>query len=156
MPGALFALAAQEGILVRYADLPADILGAYYRRTPDTVILLHTKLRSNRRLNRCILAEELGHHFTTGRNVVAFARAGKYHTQKIERLAAWWATQCLVPFSLLSMAVLRGARTTFELAEHFDVTERFMAACLRLYREKRTKDMDGLIMTARLVPEDLL
>ncbi len=157
MPGTLLALAAYEGVIVRYCDLPADILGVYYRRCPYSVIMLHKKIEHRQRLTRCILAEELGHHFTCGANIIAFARSAPYHVEKIERMAAWWAVQYLVPFDGLVQAVLREhARTTHELAEHFDVTERFMATSLRLYRDKKPGAMCRLIRAARLRPENLV
>lgn len=137
MPDKLFALAEKENILVGFFDLPWGILGAYYYIEPDPpVILLHKEIRDNRRLLRCIFAEELGHYFTTMHDLLAFARTHKHAATKYENIAQWWATQYLVPLNRLKEAVSSGVTTTYDLAEYFDVTERFMGTSLRLYREK--------------------
>lgn len=138
MPEALFFLAEKEKILVRFFPLPADLLGAYYYTSDKKpVIILHNKLKSNRKLLRCILAEELGHHFTANYNLLAFARAGLYDRNKCEHKAIWWATKYLVPMDKLIETVNSGLFSTWELAEHFDVTERFMGTSLILYFQKK-------------------
>ena len=142
MPEDLFSLAEKEKILVRFFSLPADLLGAYYHTSDKKpVIILHNKLKSNRKLLRCILAEELGHHFTTSYNLLAFARAGLYDRNKCEHKAIWWATKYLVPLNELIAAANSGLFSTWELAEHFNVTERFMWTSLRLYCEKNKTKM---------------
>ena len=142
----LFALAEKEDIIIRYTILPSDILGVYYSvcgKLP--VILLDESVRICRKLTRCILAEELGHHFTCGINLMVFARHQRYITEKYERLALWWATKYLLPWEeLFSVTTDNGDFTVPELAEHFDVTERFMWTSLKLYNEKMPRQMNRL------------
>ena len=66
----------------------------------------------------------------------AFAVSSRYIYNKYDQLALWWATQHLVPFESLTKAINSGIHFTHELAEHFDVTERFMATVIGLYRNK--------------------
>lgn len=148
----MFALAEKEDIIIRYTNLPLDILGVYYSvYNKPPVILLHKKLSGNPKLTKCILAEELGHHFTCGLNLVAFAREKMYLTEKYERLALWWAAKYLTPWPDLVGAVLdNGLLTVNELAEHFDVTERFMWTCLSLYNEKCFRDMAKVMDMLRI------
>lgn len=138
MTDTLFLLAASENIECRFAFLPAPFLGLYDSRPGETpVILLHNDLKNNRRLLRCILAEELGHHFTSSGSLLVFARSDKACVaMKQERAALWWAVQRLVPKSALTAAIAGGTILTYELAEHFEVTERFMGTALRLYKLK--------------------
>ena len=133
----LLSLAHAEGIICRYVRLPAPFLGLYDARPEEPpLILLHENLENNRRLLRCIFAEELGHHFTSSGNLLAFARSDKiYVTLKQEKNAIWWAVQHLVPISALTSAIQKGLILTNELAEHFNVTERFMGTSIRLYFE---------------------
>jgi len=153
MPDKLFKLADREGILVGFFDLPWGILGAYRSiKGKPPVILLHKKIKHRHALLRCILAEELGHHFTTAHDLLVFARSYKYLAMKHEKLALWWATKYLIPFSELVEAVNRGLLLTHELAEHFDVTERFMEIALKLYYKKRR---DAMVRLMIKVPEEI-
>jgi hypothetical protein len=137
MPEGLFEIAAAEGIGVKFIKLPAPLLGLYDSRPGEPpMILLHEKTRKDQKLFRCIFAEEIGHHFTLARNIMAFAVSSRYIYNKYDQLALWWATQHLVPFESLAKAINSGIYFTHELAEHFDVTERFMESSLKLYYEK--------------------
>ena len=142
----LLSLAHAEGIICRYVRLPAPFLGLYDARPEEPpLILLHENLKNNRRLLRCILAEELGHHFTSSGSLLFFARSDRaYVAVKQERLALWWAVQRLVPFAALTAAIEGGAISTYELAEYFDVTERFTGTSIRLYFEKQHLTIGGI------------
>lgn len=145
MPEKLLELAESENILVDYFILPADLLGVYYRtKNMPPVILLHSKLKDNRRLLRCVFAEEIGHHFTTGCNLMAFARISRHAALKYEEQAQWWATKHLIPFNELTEVVLSGVVEIFDIADHFSVTERFLWTSLRLYNEKMPGKMKAL------------
>lgn len=146
MPDDLFSLAQAEGIICRCVYLPVPVLGLYDARPEEPpLILLHENLKHNRPLLRCIFAEELGHHFTSSGSLLFFARSDKSCVAvKQERLALWWAVQRLVPFAALTAAIEGGAISTYELAEHFDVTERFMGTSIRLYFEKQHLTIGGI------------
>lgn len=148
----LFHLAEIEGIGVFFAVLPGPLLGLYDNRVEGLpIILLHEKIRRNQRLLRCILAEELGHHFTSSGNLLAFACTQNCLYIKQEMQAAWWAAQHLVPFERLKKCINSGLFSTWELAEHFDVTERFMGTSLMLYFQKKRDIMEGL----KVLPEEV-
>lgn len=145
MPEKLLELAESENILVDYFILPADLLGVYYRtKNMPPVILLHSKLKDNRRLLRCVFAEEIGHHFTTGCNLMAFARISRHAALKYEEQAQWWATKYLIPFNELTEVVLSGVVEIFDIADHFSVTERFLWTSLNIYNEKMPGKMKAL------------
>jgi len=137
MPGEMFKLSKKEGIIVKFWSLPEDILGAYFRRGERSpVIILEEFLELKPRLLRCIFAEELGHHFTTAFDLLAFARECQYMYMKYEKLALWWAAKYLLPWEKIKEAVYKGYETEYDLARHFYVTERFVGTSLKLYREK--------------------
>ena len=86
---------------------------------------------------RCVLTEELGHHFTKTGSVLAFARNTPYRYEKNEQPAIRWAVEYLVPLDKLVAVIDSGVFSNHELAEYFEVTERFMGTSLRLYIEKQ-------------------
>ncbi len=139
MTAQLYSLAKSEGIIVDFYEFPSPVLlGAYYcRGNNPPVILLHKKIEHRRRLLRCIFAEELGHHFTTGFDLMAFARTDKkYIARKYEKLAIFWAVKHLMPLDRLVKTVNSGLFLTHEIAEFFDITERFAGTGIKLYYEK--------------------
>lgn len=154
MPEELFKLAAAEGIGVKFAYLPRPLLGLYDSRPKEQpAIILHNNIYDNRRLLRCILAEELGHHFTSAGNLLAFARSDKKTIAlKQEKQAVWWAVQHLMPLNELIIAVNSGLFLTYELAEHFDVTERFCGTGIKLYFEKKNRK---LLKGLKVLPEEV-
>lgn len=81
----------------------------------------------------CILAEELGHHYTSSGNIVD---QSIIENRKQERIAREWAHQKLLPLTALIKALNSGARNYHELAEVLDVTEEFLQEAVERYREK--------------------
>jgi len=138
MPAKLYDLAKSEGVLIDFYEFPDPILGAYYHKgNKPPVILLHKKIMRQKRLFRCVFAEELGHHFTTGFDLMYFARSDKqYIVAKYEKLAIFWAVEYLMPLDKLIKTVNSGFSLTHEIAEFFDITVRFAGTGIKLYYEK--------------------
>lgn len=133
----LWELVAREGIYVKWADLasaPEGLRGMYYYdpvcRRP--VIVLDRRLAARPRELRCVLAEELGHHFTVPQADALrprFAFADAVARGRDEARALRWAGRLLVPEAQLRSALARGEDLA-ELAERFDVTEGFLRRLL--------------------------
>ena len=139
MPDSLFQYAKDLDIIVSFCEMPKHVLGYYSRTFLPPVILLSNRLKTNRRLLRVILAEEIGHHVTgacishpANSEIPPMLQIKNKH----DHIAIWWATQHLIPISSLIKAIESGLFFTHELAEYFDVTERFMGTSLKLYFEK--------------------
>ncbi|QRG70794.1 ImmA/IrrE family metallo-endopeptidase [Brevibacillus choshinensis] len=81
----------------------------------------------------CILAEELGHHFTTSGNIID---QQSIPNRKQEKLARSWAYNKLVPLSSIVQAHKKGIRNRHELAEYLGVTEDFLDSAINRYQEK--------------------
>lgn len=81
----------------------------------------------------CILAEELGHHFTTVGNITDQKET---ENRKQERHARIWAYHKLLSLDDLIDSYKFGCRNKFEIAEHLNVTEDFLVDCLEYYKEK--------------------
>lgn len=81
----------------------------------------------------CILAEELGHHYTTFGNILDLSNT---ENRKQERRARLWAYRRAFDLVDLISAYKHGCRNRFEIAEFLEVTEDFFQDALNTYREK--------------------
>ncbi|BFH12292.1 membrane protein [Paenibacillus dendritiformis] len=109
-------------------DMPTSIKGLY----SDNVIWINKRVRTS--IERaCILAEELGHHYTSTGDILD---QSDIWNRKQELRARNWAYEKLVPLSAIIQAHQLGIRNRFELAEHLGVTEDFLEAALKRFQEK--------------------
>lgn len=94
----------------------------------DNTILLKNGL-SNKEKN-CILAEELGHHYTTNGDIID---TKQIVNQKAEQKARRWAYDDRIGLRGLIKAYENNCKTKFEIAELLDVTEEFLNDALEAY-----------------------
>lgn len=132
----MLSIAKKEGIKVERWNFEPPILGIYWE-PPDLppFIGLDDSLEHNRSLCRCVMAEELGHHFTTVGRFVShtyFHYRERLSVSRAEYRALRWAAGYLMPYDRLGQAYLRGIRERWELAEYFSVTEQMIDFRLRL------------------------
>lgn len=81
----------------------------------------------------CILAEELGHYYTSHGNILDLT---KTENRKQEKRARNWAYERLVPLSALIAAYEAGIKNRYELAEFLNVIEEFLEEAILHYKEK--------------------
>ena len=81
----------------------------------------------------CVLAEELGHHYTTVGNIMDQTDTAN---RKQERRARIWAYHKLLSLNDLIDSYKCGCQNQFEIAEHLNITEEFLVDCLNYYKEK--------------------
>ena len=84
----------------------------------------------------CVLAEELGHHYTTYGNILDQSDASN---RKQELRARAWAYNKQIGLLGLIKAYEHGCRNRFEIAEYLEVTEEVLEECLVFYRNKYGK-----------------
>lgn len=119
--------AYDSNIYLLTASLPVN--GYYYSTEDFKTITLNTAL--NTTCERCcVLAEELGHHYTTP---IDLFKASPHLQERYERRALQWAAYELVPLHRLVRAWQRGIRSVWDLAEYLNVTEAFLRRALELY-----------------------
>lgn len=82
---------------------------------------------------KCVLAEELGHHYTTVGNIMDQTDTAN---RKQERRARIWAYHKLLSLNDLIDSYKCGCQNQFEIADHLNVTEEFLMDCLSYYKEK--------------------
>lgn len=139
----MLQLAEDEGIIVEYFDFTPPVRGIYCagQDTPP-VIGLDNSLIHDSPLLRCVLAEELGHHFTTVGSFMprqCYNHSDRLHISKIEFKAMRWAVNYLMPDDDLLDAISSGLYEPWELAEHFNVIEEFARFRLKLFAAKEVK-----------------
>lgn len=98
----------------------------------NNTILLNSQLETYAE-KTCVLAEEIGHYYTTTGNILDQT---EIKSRKQERKARGWGYEKLIPIPKLIEAYLAGARNRYELAEFLDVTESFLEDAINYYREK--------------------
>lgn len=81
----------------------------------------------------CVLAEELGHHYTTVGNILDLEDPAN---RKQERRARLWGYDKLIGLSGIINAYEAGCRSSYEIAEYLGVTEEYLQECIGAYREK--------------------
>ncbi|GEM00863.1 protein of unknown function [Halolactibacillus halophilus] len=81
----------------------------------------------------CVLAEELGHHYTSVGNIL---NQSKMNNIKQEKRARSWAYEKVIPLNKFIEAHKNLISSKFELAEFLSVTEDFLDEALERYKEK--------------------
>ena len=81
----------------------------------------------------CVLAEELGHHYTSVGNIIDMTNAGN---RKQERQARLWGYNKKIGLTGIIRAFHAGCRSSHEIADLLDVTEEYLQECIDCYRNK--------------------
>lgn len=81
----------------------------------------------------CVLAEELGHHYTSVGNILDM---NDIRNRKQERQARLWGYNRLIGLTGIINAFRAGCQNRHEVAELLDVTEEYLQECIDCYRDK--------------------
>lgn len=98
----------------------------------NDVIGINKNVRSSAQRS-CILAEELGHYHTSSGNILDQSSVSN---RKQELHARAWAYNRLIGLYGIINAYRSGCRNGYEIAEHLNITEEFLAEALQYYRNK--------------------
>lgn len=135
MPFMLMKLAEQLDIHVDFWDFEPPIEGVYYFGK-HPYIGLDKSLIGNRAHTRTVLAEEIGHYFTTAGEAIPrpyFHHIDRVLVGKSEYQAAVWAAKYLMPRDKFEKAIKKGIIQPWELAEYFIVDEEIVPLRFKLY-----------------------
>ena len=121
------------GVGIERAALPENMKAIYYT-DPDTrpVIVINENICSQSD-QYGIIAEELGHHYTTTGNLLSDKTSTKASVRKQEIIARRWAFKYTVSLSGIVEAHQAGARSLHEMAEHMGIEGRFLKEALESY-----------------------
>lgn len=99
----------------------------------DGNIVLNTTALKTTTEKTCVLAEELGHHYTTTGNILDQQEVTNI---KQELHARTWAYNECVGLIGIIKAFEAGCKSLYEMADYLDVTEDFLKDALESYRRK--------------------
>lgn len=93
----------------------------------------------------CVLAEELGHHYTSVGNILDMTSAVN---RKQERQARLHGYNRLIGLTGIINAFNAGCQNKYEIAEYLDVTEEYLEECIECYRDKYGiyKEIDNYVI----------
>lgn len=81
----------------------------------------------------CVLAEELGHYYTSVGNILDMTIP---ENRKQERQARLWGYNRSIGLLGLIRAYEHGCKDKYEIADYLDVTEEYLEDCINCYRDK--------------------
>lgn len=81
----------------------------------------------------CVLAEEMGHFFTTTGNILD---QSKVNNCKQEAIARKWAVDKMISIEDLFHACENGCINLYEIAEYLDITEDFLLGALEVFKKR--------------------
>lgn len=121
-------LAHDEGIPIDYVDFTGNRLCGLYI---DGSIAIKKGMNTSKTTD--VLAEELGHHFTTVGNIIEMQNESDI---KQERTARLWAYDKRIGLQSLIKAYKHGCQDLHSTADFLNVTEEFLQEAIDCYREK--------------------
>lgn len=81
----------------------------------------------------CVLAEELGHHYTTAGNILDQSSVSN---RRQENIARTWAYNKMIGLTGIIRSYEHGCRSKHEISEYLGVTEEFLDNAIERYRQK--------------------
>ena len=123
----LLNVSDKENLIVKEKNIPG-----YGGRIYKNRIAIHQGIDTQIE-KACILAEELGHHYTTVGNILD---QDEVANRKQELRARLWAYHHPIGLIGIIRAYEHGCRNASEMAEYLNVTEEFLQDALSCYRSK--------------------
>lgn len=119
-------ISSEASIKIKEKDLEHGFKGVYR----NGKIFIDKKISTSSE-KACILAEELGHHYTTVGNILD---QSKVENRKQELKARRWAVKRLIKVENFIQAFDTGVRNRAELAEFLEVTEEFIELAIKHFQ----------------------
>ena len=119
-----------NNITYSFTPLPESILGYFQNDTSGNYIMINSVLEKDKNLYKCILAEEIGHFFTTigiNESLEHITYRTKLYIDKQEEKAIKWACEYLINTDILLQYLSTHIYANlYDLIDFFEVTEKFM------------------------------
>jgi len=121
----LYEIAEQENIDIDSFSMQANISLSI----PNAIGIDYDKIMTTAEEITC-LSHELGHCLTYSfYNVFSHCDIRSRHEYRADR----WAVHKVLPYDCIISAIKNGCSNTWELSEHFDVTEDFIRRAIYIY-----------------------
>lgn len=125
-----------EELLEKNPDIPVDMVHFSSSRLKGLYcngrIALSSQLRTDSE-KICVLAEELGHHYTSFGDIL---NQESVNNRKQELYARSWAYKQLITLERLASAYDAGCTNRYEIAEYLNITEQFLDEALAFLHAK--------------------
>lgn len=115
------------GLIVKEKYIPG-----YGGRIYKNRVAIHSGLNTSTE-KACVLAEELGHYYTSYGNIL---NQTSLDNRKQEFRARVWAYQKIITMDKLISAYQKGCRNSYEIAQELDVTEEFLLEGISVFKQK--------------------
>ena len=125
--------AFKSRINVQRAELPESISGLYYDDGTNQPLIALNECLKTKSEQTCVLAEELGHYYTSCGNLLTDPSVSKAIIQKQETKAKRWAFSRLVSLKNIIKAYEAGCNNLYEMAEYLSVTQDFLEKAFASY-----------------------
>lgn len=119
--------AHSDGLVVKEKYIPGYGGRIYHNR-----IAIHNELSTSIEKS-CVLAEELGHYYTTTGNILDQSET---MNRKQEYRARLWGYNLQIGLAGIVKAYKHGCQNAHEMAEYLDVTEEYLEEAIQCYRSK--------------------
>lgn len=123
----LLDIAKDENIILEYCDLPDSMGGHMYLLGDFKFILINNNVLKDKIAHKAVLAEELGHYFTTTKNSIPYkynSYRDRLSIDKEEQRALRWAANFLMPTDeLLEDITDVYFSSYYDLCEIYDVPD---------------------------------
>lgn len=123
----IYNLINQENIILEEVKFKQSNIEGIYFKVPglSPTIGIHNNIVYDTKKYISILAEELGHHFTSIGDLSAecITYTEKLNRSRQERQARMWAANYLISDEEINVAILQNICSIYGLSIHFNVTE---------------------------------
>ena len=123
----IYNLIEEENIILEEVNFKQSNIEGIYFKVPglSPTISIHKNIVTDTRKYISVLAEELGHHFTSIGNLSAecVTYNQKINKSKQEKRARMWAANYLISDEEINRAILQNIGNIYALSIHFNVTE---------------------------------
>lgn len=138
-----------KGITVKEVPLKSNSDGLYV----NNKIALNKNRLNTRPEKSCVLAEELGHHYTSVGDILDL---NNLDNLKQEYQARLYSYNKLIGLMGIIKSFEAGCLDRYEIAEYLDVTEEFLEGALNCYKDKYGVSVDIDNYTICFVPNILI
>lgn len=119
---------SKKGITITEVPFKGQAKGYYC----DSFIIINSNIDTETE-KKCILAEELGHHYTSSGNILD---TKVVNSVKQENIARKWASKKLIHVVDFIKAFEFGAKGRYEIAGYLEVTEEFLEQAIDYYKQR--------------------
>ncbi|MHB8061330.1 MAG: ImmA/IrrE family metallo-endopeptidase [Ruminiclostridium sp.] len=125
--------AFNHDINIQKVDLPCTISGLYYDDGYNEPLIALNSSIDTQSEACCVIAEELGHYYTSCGNLLTDPYADNTFINQQENRAKKWAIKKLVSLNAIIDAFVAGSKDLYEMSEFLGVTELFLRDSFQKY-----------------------